>query len=54
MNERHRMLGSMPCSSTTSRGASGMRATDSRVVGQVTVRVPSSSSSIIGRLTWKS
>ena len=52
-NARQRMVGSMPCTSTTSRVASGMRATEIRVVGQVIVRTPSSMTTS-GRLTWKS
>ena len=39
---RQRIDGSMPWTRTTSRVASGMRATESRVVGQVIVRTPSS------------
>lgn len=48
------MLGSMPRTSTRSRGFSPpMRITDSRVVGQVTLRTPPSIHTV-GRLTWKS
>ena len=53
-NERQRMLGSMPRTSTRSRGLSPpTRTTDSRVVGQVILRTPPSSHTV-GRLTWKS
>ncbi len=57
-NERQRMLGSMPRTSTRSRGlplpfASAIRTTDSRVVGHVILRTPPSSQTV-GRLTWKS
>jgi hypothetical protein len=57
-NERQRMLGSMPRTSTRSRGlplppASSTRTTASRVVGQVILREPPSSHTC-GLLTWKS
>ncbi len=53
-NERQRMLGSIPRISTMSRVfGSVTRTTDSRVVGQVIRRTPSSIHTV-GRLTWKS
>lgn len=52
-NDRHRMLGSIPCSSTTSLPF-GSRAHDTRVVGQVMPRVSPSVISTMGRVTWKS
>ena len=53
-NERQRMDGSMPRTSTRSRGLSPVtRTTDSRVVGQVILRTPPSIHTV-GRLTWKS
>lgn len=53
-NDRHRMDGSMPRTSTRSRGlAPPIRTTDSRVVGHVIFRTPLSSHTV-GRLTWKS
>ncbi len=53
-NERQRMDGSMPRTSTRSRGFSPpTRTTDSRVVGQVIFRTPFSRNTV-GRLTWKS
>ena len=53
-NCRHRMLGSMPRISTTSRSRSGGEATAIWVDGQVMRRCPISSLPTIGRLTWKS
>jgi hypothetical protein len=53
-NERQRIDGSMPLTSTRSRGFSPpTRTTDSRVVGQVILRTPPSSHTV-GRFTWKS
>ena len=53
-NERQRMLGSMPRTSTTSLVTGSVtRTTESLVVGQVIRRMPPSSQ-IVGRLTWKS
>ncbi len=53
-NERHRIDGSIPRTSTRSRGLSPpTRTTESRVVGQVTLRTPASMNTV-GRLTWKS
>ncbi len=51
---RQRMLGSMPCTRTTSRPMSSGVATDSRVVGQTSRSVRPSDTSITGRVTWKS
>ena len=53
-NLRHRMFGSMPCMSTTSRVAPGGRHTDSRVVGHSTRRVTPSTIRTVGLVTWKS
>ena len=53
-NCRHRMLGSMPRTRTTSRSRSGGEATAIWVLGQVIRRWPRSSVPTIGRLTWKS
>ncbi len=53
-NERHRMDGSIPRTSTRSRGFSPpTRTTDNLVVGHVTLRTPPSSHTV-GRFTWKS
>ena len=52
VNWRHRMLGSMPRSSTTSRGAPGGRATRISVRGHVIRRMPLASVPTSGRLTW--
>lgn len=53
-NERQRIEGSIPRTSTRSRGfAPPIRTTESRVVGQVILRTPFSSHTV-GRLTWKS
>ena len=51
-NGFQRMFGSMPRMSTTSRPTSGSRAKETRVVGQVTSRRPSSPTETVGRLTW--
>ena len=45
---RQRIEGSIPCTRTTSRPAPGRRAQESRVVGQVIRRRPSSPSSTVG------
>jgi hypothetical protein len=51
---RHRMDGSMPCTSTTTRPVRGAVATATWVVGQVICRRPSSPTETVGRFTWKS
>ena len=52
--ERQRMFGSIPRSRTTSRPASGGRASRRRVVGQTMFRCLPSPISTNGRVTWKS
>ena len=52
--DRQRMFGSMPWISTTSRSEPGSLASDIRVVGQLMRRVLPSTSSTVGRVTWKS
>lgn len=53
-NERQRMDGSMPRTSTRSRGFSPpTRTTDNLVVGHVIFRTPASIHTV-GRFTWKS
>ena len=56
VNPRQRMFGSTPCTSTMSRDSpvSAARARDSRVVGQTSRSVFPATTSITGRLTWKS
>ena len=56
VNPRQRMFGSTPCTSTMSRDSpvSEARARDSRVVGQTSRSVFPATTSITGRLTWKS
>ncbi len=53
-NVRHRMLGSIPRMSTTSRSLPGGLATMNRVVGHSILRVSPSAIVMVGRLTWKS
>ena len=48
----HFMFGSMPCTSTMSRGKSGTLAMYSRVLGQVSCLRPSSPVPMCGRFTW--
>ncbi|CAM5477617.1 hypothetical protein SVIOM74S_02625 [Streptomyces violarus] len=53
-NDRHRIDGSIPRTSTRSRGLSPpTRTTDNLVVGHVILRTPPSSNTV-GRFTWKS
>ena len=53
---RQRMFGSTPCTSTMSLDSpvAAARARDSRVVGQISRSVFPATTSITGRLTWKS
>jgi hypothetical protein len=53
-NLRHLMFGSMPCTRITSAEEPGGLHTDSRVVGQSTLRVTPSTMRTVGRVTWKS
>ena len=53
-NDRQRMFGSMPRTSTRSNSAPGGRQNETREVGHVTRRVTPSTSDTVGRFTWKS